>query len=58
MKAIIASLIMFAVALAVSSEAYAGNGFLAIMQKPAGLLVLVVGIVIGAIAVSVWRRMR
>jgi hypothetical protein len=58
MKAIIASLIMFAVALAVSSEAYAGNGFLAIMQKPSGLLVLVVGIVIGAIAVSLWRRMR
>ena len=58
MKAIIASLIVFAVAMAVSSEAYAGNGFFAIMQKPAGLLVLVVGIVIGAIAVSVWRRMR
>jgi hypothetical protein len=49
---------MFAVAMAVSSEAYAGNGFFAIMQKPAGLMVLVVGIVIGAIAVSVWRRMR
>ena len=58
MKAIIASLIVFAVAMAVSSEAYAGNGFTAVVQKPAGLLLLVIGIVIGAVAVSIWRRSR
>ena len=58
MKAIVAFLMMFAVAVAVSSEAYAGNGFTAVVQKPAGLLVLVIGIVIGAVAVSIWRRSR
>lgn len=58
MKAIIASFVMFAVAVAVSSEAYAGNGFTAVVQKPAGLLILVIGIVIGAVGVSVWRRSR
>ena len=57
MKALITSFVMFAVA-AISSEAHAGNGFAAIVQKPAGLLVLVIGIVIGAVVVSVWRRFR
>jgi hypothetical protein len=58
MKAIIAPFVMFAVAMAMSSESYAGNGFAAVVQRPTGLLILVIGIIIGAVAVTVWRRFR
>jgi hypothetical protein len=58
MTAIIAPFVMFAIAVTMASEAYAGNGFAAVVQRPTGLLILVIGIVIGAVAVSVWRRFR
>jgi hypothetical protein len=49
---------MFAIAAAMSSDAFAGNGFLAIVQKPAGLSIFVIGVIIGAILVAVWRKFR
>jgi hypothetical protein len=58
MRATIASFVMFAIAAAISSDAFAGNGFAAIIQKPAGLSIFVIGVIIGAILVAVWRKFR
>jgi len=58
MKTIASSFVAFAISASVSSAAFAGNGFLEVAQKPAGLSILAIGIVIGAAAVACWRKFR
>jgi hypothetical protein len=59
MRAAVPTFVASVVFVLMSSAAFAGNGPMALggsLTSPAALLMLVIGIVIGAVAVVVWRR--
>jgi hypothetical protein len=58
MRMIASSFLTLLISASISSAAFAGNGFAAVASRPSTLVVLVIGIVIGAAAIVCWRKVQ